>query len=195
LEKCGVIDLEVAAMVQARNGGKSWIGLAAMRAFVLSLTVFAMSGFGLATEYLSVNDEFGIARDFSEIVMTESEARSARVFVNPVRNVSAAENIELHSFAVGLLSEKVQVVSSKQDANYDLEIVMQQFTNYALRNPAGEPSHGFVLAGICKYPIRDMSRDCESLTYDYFRDYRNNDEILRRYLKLWVEDVFPSSAK
>src|SRR5258708_11401250 len=128
---------------------------ATIRALLSLLLAVATFSSSRATEFLSISNEFGITRDFSTIIIAGSEARTARLFIDPVRNVSPFENNELRPTVVGSLSDKVQVVSSKEDANYYVQVVMNRYTNYAIRNPAREPAHGDVLIGICKYPIHD----------------------------------------
>jgi hypothetical protein len=162
-------------------------------ALILSaLIILAAPRRAVATEVVSVSNEFMISRDYSRIVIRPPDARSARVFIDPIRNVSPSENAELRGILINLLSDKLQLVSDKANANYFLQIVFERHKNYSIRNPKRDPAHGFILMGLCKYPIEDMPRDCESLTYFYFDNYKKTD-VFTKVFHMWVDAVIPSN--
>jgi hypothetical protein len=161
--------------------------------FFASLAVMlAASGPCVAREIISLTNDFGILRDFSHITMSASDIQTARVFVDidrfVVPNLSAAENSELQQIALEGLRTKLQIVRSKDEANYLVQIRMYQCPNYAIRNPQRESSHGFVMISICKFPVRNMSEDCENLQYDYFRYYKAK-EVFSTVFRMWLKQT------
>jgi hypothetical protein len=139
--------------------------------------ILTTCGSGYAREVVSLTDEFGILRDFSHVTISGPEIKNARVFFDASRFVldgrsSPADNSELQKTAINELSSRVQLVKSKDEANYLMQIRMGLDFDYAIQNPQREPSHGYVMISICKFPIRNMSEDCENLQYNYFQDYK-----------------------
>jgi hypothetical protein len=170
------------------------ISTSAWCGFILCSLAFVLSPSSSARELVSLTNELRIVRDFTPIVIDGSTAKSARVFVDTDRfavvSLSPSENAKLQHSVVDALGSKVQVVKSKEEANYLVQIRMEQFSNYSIRNPRGEHSRGIVMFSICGFPIKDNS-DCENLNYFYFREYKA-EEIFHKVLLMWLETVFPS---
>ena len=174
--------------------GKYFAIISSLRVLAFCILILAVPCRGVATEVVSISNEFMISRDFSRIVIKGSDVQAARVFVDPVRMVSPSENAELHQIATNLLRDKLQIVSNKESANYLVQIIMQQQRDYAIRNPKRESAHGFILISICKYPIKEVANDCENLTYFYFDDYKKID-LFTKVFNMWVDTVVPSQVK
>src|SRR5258708_39137853 len=139
------------------------------RAFAQCAVILAAFGPGVAREVTALMNEFSILREFSAITIAGQDIKAARVFVDTERfvvsTISEAENGELRKIVVDGLSSKLQLVNSKNEANYLVQIRMYQSPDYAIRNPRNEFARGLVLLSICKFPIKDQSEDCGSLTY------------------------------
>src|ERR1051325_9268786 len=89
-----------------------------------------------------------------------------------VPNASASENAELQKIALDALGARFRLVAKEDDANYSLQIRMEEYVDYALRNPRREPAQGFVMASICRYPITEMDSDCGNYQYFFFTKER-----------------------
>jgi hypothetical protein len=171
------------------------------------LTLFALfllvPNLGMATtNALSPDGQFVITHNFLNIVIGEQQQRSVRAFVD-VQTFAPPDHgkvntlpdqDEVGSLAIHLLESKVQLVARKDDANIFVEILMYQTINYAIRNLKGEPAKGFILVGICKYPIMETAKDCDNQTYFYFADYRPSD-VFEKVFGMWSESVFPRVAR
>jgi len=146
----------------------------------------------MAREVLLLTNEFRIMRDFAHITISSSEVKNARVFVDSDRftvpNLPAAENSELRQIMIDGLGSKMQLVKNKDEANYLVQIRMEQYPNYAIRNPQQEFSRGFVMISICNFPIKNIGENCENLQYDYFRDY-NAKEIFSSVFRAWFKQA------
>ena len=144
-----------------------------------------------ASEIVSVSDTFRIHRNFSKIVFPTSE--TPRVFVDPIKMVSREENSSLHKIAVDALSARLEVVPDKQGADYLVQIIMQQQTDFAIRNPKGDPARAYILISICKLPVttEDVAINCENLTYFYFR-VQDKKTIFTKALNMWLDSIKPT---
>src|ERR1700693_4295595 len=90
------------------SGAASQMGSAARNAAViLSLTLATVSQ-GQSQEWMPVGNEFLVSRDFSKIVITGRDAAEARIFIDPIRNVSNDEAQRLRQLVVSSLSDKVR---------------------------------------------------------------------------------------
>ena len=162
------------------------------RVFVSVAAILAASAPGTAREVISLTDDFRILRDFADITISEQDGKNARVFIDidrfVVRTISPAENAELHQIAIDGLSTKLHLVKNKDQANYLVQLRMGQAPNYAIRNPRKEPSHGYVMISICKFPIGDSSKDCENLQYDYFKDDEAK-TVFSTVLRMWLKQT------
>jgi hypothetical protein len=141
-----------------------------------------------AREVVSLTNDLGILRDFSVITIGAADVKAARVFVDTDRfivpHLPAAENTKLQQIAVRGLGANLAIVNTKEQANYLIQIRMEQYTNYALRNLRGEPSRGYVMISLCRFPLNESN--CENLQYIYFKSYEPAD-IFSRVLSLWLE--------
>ena len=165
----------------------------------LCAAALALVGGGRATNIVSVSDEFFIVHDYSVVTISADEAKSARLYIGAdqfiVETLPAAEQDELRAVVIAGLKSRVQIVSRKEEANLVGQVRMNQTTNIAIRNPKRAPAHGFVMLGLCNYPITaTIANDCDSLTYFYFADDKPSD-IFRRIFAKWLEAKFPASAK
>jgi hypothetical protein len=151
-----------------------------------------------SVELVSLNDEFGITSSFSRIVLSELDAQKARVFVDidrlVVRDASASENAQIRRIAIDRLAQKLKLVPKKEDSDYIVQIRMEQYVNYAIRNPHNKPSRGLVMASICKYPIREIGSDCQNIEYDYFYN-ASRTELFDRFFAMWIENLIPGSEQ
>jgi hypothetical protein len=125
-----------------------------------------------AQRWTSYGNQFLISRNFSEIVINETDAASASLYIDPIRNVSNDEGGRLRQLVLDSLRDKVRIADTKEHANYWLQILFQDH-KYPIRNPNLEFAHGSVVFSVCRYPIKEMSDDCETLTYFYFFDAPN----------------------
>ena len=177
--------------------------LEARRARSPKLRAFAICGLTLiaclpstAAQWGPVNDEFGIIRDFATVVLSDVEVKDARIFVDIERLVvpkaTASENDELRQIAIANLGAKFRLVAKKEDANYLVQIRMEEYVNYAIRNPRREPAQGFVMSSICKYPIGEIDTDCGNTEYDFFYKGKRA-EIFKRFFEMWVQTLTPGS--
>jgi hypothetical protein len=169
-----------------------------LRAFVVCVLILIACMPCLATEYGPINNEFRIRKDFATIVFSELEAKNARIFVDIERFVVpktlTPENDDLRKIAIDDLSAKFRLVARKEDANYLVQIRMEEFVDYATRNPRGEPAQGFVMSSICKYPIIDIEADCGNTEYDYFHKGKKI-EIFRRFFDMWIQALVMPPSK
>jgi hypothetical protein len=160
--------------------------------FALFAAILTASSPGMAREVLLLTNEFRIMRDFSHITISSSDVKNAHVFVDTdrfiVSNLPAAENSELQQIAINGLGSKLQLVKSKDEANYLVQIRMYQSSNYAIRNPKQEFSRGFIMISLCKFPISNMVENCENLQYNYFQDY-NAKEIFSSVFRTWLKQA------
>src|SRR4051812_44814268 len=147
-----------------------------------------------AIEVLSASNEFVVYHSLANIVLDPADAATTRVFVDPVRMLSATENAELHPIAIGALRSRAQIAPNKESANYFLQIIMQEKPDYAIRNPRREPARAYILLSICKYPIGDVSRDCSNIEYYYFTKYEKRD-VFPKVVGMWIETVFHATPK
>jgi hypothetical protein len=148
----------------------------------------------IATEMVYKDNDFLITRDFTPTVIGATDLATARVFVEPMRDLSPSEAAELTQFAIDSLSKKVRVVQTRDDANYRILIRMEKIRDYAIRNPKREPTHGLIVLSTCKWPIKEATRDCENITYYYFADFAYGD-IFRRVFRMWLGYVLPASSR
>jgi hypothetical protein len=160
-------------------------------AFLSVILAFIAEGY--SQEWTSFSNELLISRHFSEIVISGRDATEARIFIDPIRNVSNNEAQRLRQLVVSSLSDKVRIVNSKDHANYWVQILFQNH-KYPIKNPNNETALGSVLFSTCKYPTREVTRDCENLTYFYFFDLARID-LFERVFALSMNSVFPSTAK
>jgi hypothetical protein len=126
------------------------------RIFASLAAILAASAPGAARQVVSLTNDFAILRDFADITISDQDGKNARVFVDTdrfvVSSISEAENAELRQIAIDGLSTNLRLVKNKEEANYLVQIRMQQGLNYAIRNPRREPSRGYVMISICKFP-------------------------------------------
>jgi hypothetical protein len=134
-----------------------------------------------------------VSRDFAKIVLEGEPARAARVFVDPVRLVTPAENEKFHAAAVGALSARLQVVDDKKDANYLIQMIMQRQMDYAIRNPQQKPAVGYMLVSICKLPIVIIATECMNSEYFYF-EVSSNSEVFAKVFNMWLEATVPTKG-
>jgi hypothetical protein len=155
-----------------------------------------------ATNVLSPEGQFVVTHNFSNIVIGEQQQRSVRAFVD-VQTFASTDQGNLHtssdrdevrSLAIKSLGSIVQLASRKDDANIFVEILMYRTINYAIRNLKHEPAKGFILLGICKYPITKTANDCDNQTYFYFADYKLAD-VFEKVFGQWLDTVFPPISR
>jgi hypothetical protein len=169
------------------------MGSIARNVVVTFSVILAVTADVYSQEWTFLGNEFLIRRDFSEIVISEHDAGAARLFVDPIRNLPNGEAQRLRQLVVASLSDKVRMADSKDDANYWLQILFQHH-KFPFKNPNNEPALGSVLFSICKYPIKEVTRDCENLTYYYFFDSARID-LFEKALALWTRAVFARAVK
>jgi hypothetical protein len=117
----------------------------------------------------------------------------ARLFVDTVKNATSSEAPALQQVITDSLQDKIRLVTDLSEANYELLVVLLRH-RYALQNPRGEPAHGSVLIGICRMPHTDITKECETLNYYYFKDYPPA-VILARVLGMWTKTVLRELAR
>jgi hypothetical protein len=142
---------------------------------------------------VSASNDFLITRDFGPIVISGADLKTARVFVEPLRDFGPSEAIEFRQFTLDSLSAKVRVVQTRDDANYRILIRMEKFIDYAIRNSKHEPAHGLIVLSTCKWPIKETTSDCENMTYYYFADFANAESFHRVY-RMWMDYVLPPAV-
>jgi hypothetical protein len=169
------------------------MGSAARTAAVILSVILAVIAESYSQEWTSSGNEFLVSRHFSRIVITGRDAVAARLFIDPIRNVPTDEAQQLRQLVVASLSDKVRMADSKADANYWLQILSQNH-KFPIKNPNNEPALGSVLFSICKCPIKEVTLDCENLTYFYFVSSARVD-LFERVLALWMGAVFPPAVK
>jgi hypothetical protein len=163
----------------------------------LSATVVALFGWfspAISTEPVSEGERFVVTRDFGPITLDPAVAKGARVFIEPIRLVSAEENAELHPFAIRLLATRVTVVPDQQNSDYFVRFILKDLKNYSIGNTLRQPSTGFMAAGICKFPIKDQVHDCETLTYYYFSNEPKSG-LFKEIVPLWINSIFPETPR
>jgi hypothetical protein len=169
------------------------MGSIAQTVAVILSVILAVTADGYSQEWSFLGNEFLIRRDFSEIVISERDAGAVRLFIDPIRNMPNGEAQRLRELVVASLGDKVRMAESKEDANYWLQILFQNH-KFPIKNPNNEPALGSVLFSICKYPIKEVTRDCENLTYYYFFDSEKID-LFEKAVALWTRAVFPFAVK
>lgn len=175
------------------SGVASQMGSAARNAAVILSLTLATVGQGQSQGWTPFGNEFLVSRDFSNIVITGRDPTEARIFIDPIRNVTNEEAQRIRQLVIGSLSDRVRIADSKDDANYWLQILFQNH-KYPIKNPNNETALGSVLFSTCKYPIKEVTLDCENLTYFYFFASPRVD-LFERVLPLWMGAVFPPAPK
>jgi hypothetical protein len=140
---------------------------------------------GIPQNWTSIDDDLLVQRDFSEIVLDGGAGTEvARIYVDPFRNVPSEEGQGLRQLVVDSIVKTLRIVDTKDAASYWLQILVHQDTDYAIRNSRRQPSRGSIVFSICKYPIKDINKDCETLSYYYFSKHDG-----RRNLRESVPDM------
>jgi hypothetical protein len=140
-------------------------------------------------QWRSFGNDLMVLHQLSKVVISEQEAKESQIFVDPVRNVSNEENQQLRGIVLASLRQKIRVVEKKEDANFWLQIILQQH-KYPITNAIREPAHGSLTLSICRYPIKQSELDCENFVYYYFSDAAK-ESLFTRVFPLWIEEVFP----
>lgn len=147
-----------------------------------------------AHEVVSLTDDLRILRDFSNITIAGPDVKAAHVFVDIDRfivpGLPPVENAKLQQIATNGIASQLHLINSKEQANYLVQIRMGQYVNYALRNPQGKPSLGYVMISLCRFPLNESN--CENLQYDYFKPYAPLD-IFSWVLGLWLRTTVKSN--
>jgi len=165
----------------------------------LCVSVLATGGEARATEIVSVTDQAFVVHDYSNIVVSAEQARSARVYFGADQFVlgalPAADQEEVRAIALDGLKSKAQLVPRREDSNLVVQVTINRNMNLAIRNPKRVPARGFVMLGICNFPISaTINGDCDNLTHFYFADYKAGD-IFRTVFGKWLDEKFPNAAK
>ena len=157
-------------------------------AFVFASIAGLLAAISLSADAEPVfrNDRLAVMRDFGPLTINPAEAKNIRLFVDPVRMVSASEGDQLRAIVLESLQTKLSIVTDKADANYLMQIIVQNFKNYAIGNTRGQPANGYILVSLCKFPIKDIPHDCENMTYFYFDEHWTLD-LFREVFSLWTE--------
>jgi hypothetical protein len=93
------------------------------------------------------------------------------------------------------LKSKVALVPRREDANLVAQVTMSPTMNIAIRNPKRAPARGFVILGICNFPIAaTIAGDCDNLTYFYFADVKPGD-IFQTIFAKWLNTIFVTPPK
>jgi hypothetical protein len=167
--------------------------------FALCGLLLLACGGARATDIVSVTDQAFVVHDYSNIVISEEQARSARVYLGADQLIlgalPAADQDEVRAIALDGLKRKAQLVSRRQDSNLVVQVTFDRTANLAIRNPKKVPARGYIMLGICNFPITaTIGSDCDNLTYFYFADYKAGD-IFQATFSKWLGEKFPVSAK
>lgn len=166
-----------------------------IRNLALILAFLGASTAGIAQTWTSIGDDLLVQHDFSKIVIDGGTGPEvARICVDPVRNVPSEEGRRLRQLVIDSIGKTSQIVETKDAANYWLQILVHHNADYAIRNSRRQPSRGSIVFATCKYPIKDMRKDCETLSYFYFSDMTTA-AIFEKVFPIWREAVVPSSAR
>jgi hypothetical protein len=171
----------------------------AIAILALCVSVLATGGEASATDIVSVTDRAFVVHDYSNIVVSVEQARSARVYLGAdqfvLGTLPAADQDEVRAIAIDGLKSKAQLVPRREDANLVVQVTINRAMNLAIRNPKRVPARGFVMLGICNFPITaTVNGDCDNKTYFYFADYKAGD-IFRTVFSKWLDEKFLTAAK
>jgi hypothetical protein len=167
------------------------------RCVLLLVLISLSSRDGATTEMVSSTVEFQIHRDFSRIILTDSQAKELSFFFD-VKGLTERTTLpkneaqEVGKAATELVSSKFHLVSSKSEANFIVQIRVDNLVNYAIRNPRREPSRGLVMISVCRLPIVDVVDDCGNLTFFYFGTFQGVD-VLKKVFPVWAAMTLRSS--
>jgi hypothetical protein len=143
-----------------------------------------------AKEVVSVDRDFRVSRDFNPIILSKADREVARVYFDGFKRAPSKDVDILNQIATDTLTSKVILAPAKDHANYIVQMIMSEIPNYAIKNTEGKAARGFILIAICRLPLSSSPKDCENLTYHYFRDYESA-VLLRIVLSRWMRSVFP----
>lgn len=143
----------------------------------------------VAREIVSMGDDFGVLRDFSDISIASSEAKRTDVFFDAekfaARGVSADDAEEMRRLAVSHIDSKFHLVNRKDVAALSILVQSGNYTNYAIRNRRGMPSLGYVVFSVCRLPVKSIPTDCENLQYESFRK-QIDPAVFSEVLQMWL---------
>jgi hypothetical protein len=168
----------------------------AANTLALCAAALALAGAARATEIVAMTDELLIVHDYSTIIVSAEQAKTAKLYIGAdqfvIGTLPAAEQDAVRAIAIEGLKSKVALVPRRDDANLVAQVTMNPTMNIAIRNPKRVPAHGFVILGICNFPIAaTIAGDCDNLTYFYFADVKASD-IFQTIFAKWLNTKFPA---
>jgi hypothetical protein len=148
-------------------------------------------------EIVTVTDELFVVHDYATITVSAERAKSAKLYIGDDQFVLGAlpadEQSAVRATTLEGLKSKVTLVPRREDANLVAQVTINPTTIIAIRNPKRMPAHGFVMLGICNFPIAaTIAGDCDNLTYFYFADVKASD-IFQTIFAKWLNAKFPAS--
>jgi hypothetical protein len=155
----------------ARGNGFRWAEpmLRALISFKLAIVaVIITTGSLTATTDVEINNDFMISRDFAEFQIK----KNAKVFFydDLIYEGNQPKKRELiRDLSHQFLKNNFILVDKRQEAEYILRIRMDEYVDYAIRNPEKSPALAFILFGVCITPVSAVEKDCYNLTFYFFR--------------------------
>src|ERR1043166_638836 len=131
----------------------------------LAIAALLATNSSRATELVLETGEFLITRDFQRFTIPASAA----VFFK-TKTAWGAEmpDTQIRDETRKLLASSLSFVENPAEAQYELHVRLEEYTDYAVRNRMRRPAQGFVMFAICALPFKEASERCQNLTFYYF---------------------------
>jgi hypothetical protein len=174
--------------------GMTWCG-AAILVFCALAPVLADAA--SKPEIVAVSDELFVVHDYATITVSAERAKTAKLYIGDDQFVLGAlpadQQSAVRATTLEGLKSKVSLVPRREDANLVAQVTVNPLVNIAIRSPKHMPARGFVMLGLCNFPIAaTIAGDCDNLTYFYFADVKASD-IFQTIFAKWLNAKFPAS--
>jgi hypothetical protein len=139
----------------------------------------------VATEWIKETRYFLISRDFQRFKIPASAA----VFFKTKTSWGAEEPAaEIREETRRLLGTRLRFIDNSAEAQYGISVRLEEYMDYATRNPYGWPATGLVMFAICIHPFKETTESRQNLTFYYFEGQPKL-TMFRRAAEAWRELV------
>ena len=151
----------------------------------LAVVVLLGANAAAASEWVLETRDLLVRRHFQSFTISAS----ASVFFDTTTPWGETlPDTEIRDETRRLFASRLKLVDNPAEAQYDLKIRLEEYTDYATRNSKGLPATGFVFFSICVLPIKETSESCQHLMFYYFEGQPHL-AIFRRAAKAWLDLV------
>jgi hypothetical protein len=151
-------------------------------AVAVLVAVLLESSTALATEWVKETRYFLISRDFQPFKIPAS---AAVFFKTKTPWGEERPDAEIRDETRKLLASNLSFVDNPAEAQYELHVRLEEYTDYATRNSNRRPATGFVMFAICILPFKETSESCQNLTFYYFEGQPRL-TMFRRAAEAWL---------